>query len=63
MSNTSTNPRNIVPGFWTRFRLVMEAYSESEEERLERRVRRLETEVERLLAVDGRVDARRHKSA
>jgi len=36
------------PGFWTRLKLVLEQCGESYEEILERRVRRLEVEVERL---------------
>lgn len=36
------------PGFWKRLVLALEAASESDEERLERRVNRLEAEVARL---------------
>jgi len=48
MNDTSTNTRNTAPGFWTRLKLVLEQCGESYEEILERRVRRLEVEVERL---------------
>jgi hypothetical protein len=59
MSNT--NAWNTVDGFWTRLKRVLEEDDESREERLERRVSRLEVEVERLLASD--VGTRRQKSA
>lgn len=62
MSKTITNTRTIVPGFWTRLKLVLEECSESYEERLERRVRRLEAEVERLLSVHDPVGSRQEKS-
>ena len=61
MSNTSATARSIVPGFWTRLRLVLEECGESYEELLERRISRLEAEVERLLAMDGR-NSRIHRT-
>lgn len=53
MSNMQADPQQPVPGFWTRLALAIEAMGESESEtdRLEKRVRRLEAEVERLSAI------------
>lgn len=51
MSNIHANPQKTVPGFWKRLVLAAEAMSESYEERLEKRVSRLEAEVARLSAV------------
>jgi len=48
MNDTSTNTRNIAPGFWARLKVFLEQCGESYEELLERRVRRLEVAVERL---------------
>lgn len=51
MSNMQATQQQAVPGFWTRLALALEAMGESEAERLERRVSRLEAEVVRLSAI------------
>ena len=51
MSNMQVNPQNTVPGFWKRLLLAVEEIGESYAEHLEKRVRRLETEVTRLSAI------------
>lgn len=48
MSNIHANAQKTVPGFWRRLALAIESASESYEERLEKRVGRLEAEVARL---------------
>ena len=50
MSNMQATRQPAVPGFWTRLALAIEAMGESEEERLEKRISRLEAEVVRLSA-------------
>jgi hypothetical protein len=50
MSNINANSQNTVPGFWKRLAIGIEEASMSLEERLEKRVSRLEVEVDRLLA-------------
>jgi len=51
MSNIHANSQKAVPGFWKRLALAAEAMSESYEERLEKRVSRLEDELARLSAL------------
>lgn len=48
MSNINAKPQDKVPGFWTRLAIALEPLGGSYQEQLERRVRRLETEVARL---------------
>lgn len=55
MSNIQANPTKTVPGFWTRLALAFEDISDSYQERLEKRVGRLEAEVERLSAIEQKV--------
>ena len=50
MNNVHANPKKSIPSFWGRLVLAAEAMSESYEERLEKRVSRLEAEVDRLSA-------------
>ena len=61
MSNDNTSPQNSVPGFWTRLCLALDALGESHDGHLERRIKRLEAEVERLVT-DGRAEAQRRES-
>ena len=51
MSNMQVNPQATAPGFWTRLALAIQEAGESYAERLERRVKWLETEVTRLSAI------------
>ncbi|MDB5967994.1 MAG: hypothetical protein JWQ90_444 [Hydrocarboniphaga sp.] len=55
MNNMHANPPRTVPGFWTRLALAVEAVGESDAERLEKRIRRLEAEVERLSTVQEKL--------
>ncbi|MGQ0618389.1 MAG: hypothetical protein ACT4QA_00490 [Panacagrimonas sp.] len=48
MSNIHTNPQKTVPGFWARLAFAVEPLGGSYQERLEKRARQLEAEVERL---------------
>lgn len=49
MSNVNADPQGMKTGFWKKLVLAAEASCESYGERLEKRVGRLEAEVERLL--------------
>ncbi|MGH6644761.1 MAG: hypothetical protein ACRED3_18910 [Bradyrhizobium sp.] len=51
MNNIQAHAQKAVPGFWKRLLLVAEETGESYAERLEKRVGRLEAEVERLSAI------------
>ena len=51
MNHTQASQQQTVPGFWKSLALAIEESGESYEERLEKRVRRLEAEVERLSAI------------
>jgi hypothetical protein len=51
MSNAQLNPQQAVPSFWKRLSLAVEAAGESYEEQLEKRVRWLEGEVNRLSVI------------
>ncbi|MGH8527659.1 MAG: hypothetical protein ACREXY_26630 [Gammaproteobacteria bacterium] len=48
MTDTRAAPQNKDLGFWRRLAYALEPMAEAYEERLERRVRRLEVEVARL---------------
>lgn len=48
MSNIQANSPKAVPSFWTRLAYAIQEASESPEEQLERRVNRLEADVNRV---------------
>ncbi len=50
MSNVQSTQQKAAPGFWARLAYGIEEASVSYTELLERRIKRLEVEVERLLA-------------
>lgn len=55
MSNIHPNPQKTVPGFWARLALAIEPIGGSYQEPLEKRVRQLEDEVERLAEIQEKL--------
>lgn len=50
MSNIQATTQKAMPGFWKRLAIGIEEASISHDERIEMRIRRLETEIARLTA-------------